>query len=86
MNAERLAEMANDIAAYFQAEPDHATAVDGMVAHILRFWEPRMRVQIIQHLRAGDADLMPLAAAAIGMLARKLDESSPPPHPNGGGD
>lgn len=87
MKPERLVDMANDIAAYFQAEPDHAAAVEGMVLHLQRFWEPGMRVRIVRHLREGHADaLAPLAREAVGELARRLDETPPPPLPQGGGD
>jgi len=85
MNAERLAEMANDIARYFDAEPDRDAAIDGMVVHLQRFWEPRMREQIVRHLRAG-GEFLPLARDAVAELARRLDETPSPPKPQGGGD
>lgn len=86
MNAERLVDMANDIAAYFQGEPDHPTAIESMVQHLLRFWEPRMRVQIVAHARLDDAGLVPFAREAITQLGRRLDETPVPPSPEGGGD
>ncbi|MEZ0472517.1 formate dehydrogenase subunit delta [Luteimonas salinilitoris] len=81
MNAERLAEMANDIAAYFRSEPDHAAAVAGMVMHLQRFWEPRMRVQIVRHLQDGAGDLDPLAREAVAELGR---QAGPAPAGQGG--
>jgi formate dehydrogenase subunit delta len=83
MNAERLVEMANDIAAYFQVEPDRTTAVEGMAMHLQRFWDPRMRAQIVSHLRGGGDGLLPLAREAVAELARRLDGT--PPKPQGGG-
>ncbi|WP_407354505.1 formate dehydrogenase subunit delta [Luteimonas sp. R10] len=73
MNAERLADMANDIAAYFRSEPDHAAAVAGMVAHLQRFWEPRMRAQLVRHCRQGAEGLDPLAREALAELQRQAD-------------
>ncbi|TAH46873.1 MAG: formate dehydrogenase, partial [Gammaproteobacteria bacterium] len=40
--------MANDIAAYFASEPDREAAISGIVNHIEKTWDPRMRRQIIQ--------------------------------------
>lgn len=67
MNAERLVEMANDIAAFFQTEP-RTEAIAGVTAHLRRFWEPRMRKGIIAHLDAGGAGLDELAKAAVEAL------------------
>jgi formate dehydrogenase subunit delta len=85
MNPERLVEMANDIAAYFQAEPDRAAAIDSMATHLQRFWEPRMRRQIVQHLRSGGSGLQPLARDAVARMARQLDAASAAPWPQDGG-
>ena len=70
MNAERLVAMANDIANFFAAEPDREIAIEGIRNHLRRFWEPRMRQQIIAHMQAPDSgDLSSLAAAAVARLA-----------------
>jgi formate dehydrogenase subunit delta len=70
MNAERLVEMANDIANFFHSEPDRAAAVEGVRNHIRRFWEPRMRKKIVEHMRehAGSSGLSELAMAAVEKL------------------
>ncbi|QJD30527.1 formate dehydrogenase subunit delta [Methylococcus geothermalis] len=68
MHKENLVKMANNISAFFQAEPDHAVAVQGMVDHLHKFWEPRMRRQIIAHLQAGGEGLSPLACDAVAVL------------------
>jgi formate dehydrogenase subunit delta len=60
--------MANDIAAFFDSEPDKALAVEGVRFHISRFWEARMRRAIIAHLAAGGAGLSPTARDAIARL------------------
>ena len=43
MRAERLVSMANDIGAFFNAEPDKTEAAKSVANHLKRFWDPRMR-------------------------------------------
>jgi formate dehydrogenase subunit delta len=68
MKIERLVAMANDIAAFFAAEPDRAAAAAGVAGHLTRFWEPRMRRQIVEHYRAGGAGLSEVAAAGVKII------------------
>ncbi len=68
MHIERLVEMINDIAANQVADPD--TAVDVITQHLQRFWDPRMRAQIIAHVAEGGVGMMDDARAAVGRLAR----------------
>ena len=75
MHIERLIEMANDIAAYFTPDPD--AAVDGIAQHIKRFWDPRMRAQIIAHVEGGAGGLCETAHAAILRLAEQ-QRAQPP--------
>jgi formate dehydrogenase subunit delta len=60
MDIQHLIKMANQIGAYFQAEPDRAAALAGIAGHIKRFWDPRMRKQIVdwveQHAGEGLSD------------------------------
>jgi len=70
MNVERLIEMANDIANFFAADPDRQAGIDGVTNHLRKFWEPRMRHQIVAHVRAhGASGLSELANAAVLRLA-----------------
>jgi formate dehydrogenase subunit delta len=69
VNIEHLVTMANDIAAFFDAEPDQAVAAEGVRNHIARFWDPRMRREIIAHLAAGGTGMCATATAAIKALA-----------------
>jgi formate dehydrogenase subunit delta len=71
MNIEHMATMANDIANFFASEPDHAAAVAGVANHLKRYWEPRMRVQIIAHADAGGHGLSDLAREGVQELARR---------------
>jgi formate dehydrogenase subunit delta len=68
MDIERLVAMANDIAAFWDAEAGEGAA-EGVRSHISRFWEPRMRRQIIAHLQKGGAGLTSTARSAIEKLA-----------------
>ncbi len=68
MDVQRLVAMVNDVAAFFDAESGSAAA-DGVRLHLRKFWEPRMRREIIEHLRAGGSGLTPTACAAVEKLA-----------------
>lgn len=65
MNIERLVRMANDIGNFFKAEPDHAQAVEGVATHIRRFWDPRMRKEILAHAEGGGEGMMELVREAV---------------------
>jgi formate dehydrogenase subunit delta len=68
MNIDRLVTMANDIGAFFDAEADKTEAAQGIAAHLQRFWDPRMRAQIIEHEQAGGAGLREVVRAAVRLL------------------
>ena len=65
MNIERLVHMANDIGNFFKAEPDHAQAVEGVANHIRRFWDPRMRKEILAYAEGGGEGMMELVREAV---------------------
>ena len=70
MRADRLVSMANDIGHFFDAESDKAEAAKSVATHITRYWDPRMRREIVSHYReAGGAGLDPVARSAIALLA-----------------
>ena len=48
MDAHKLVKMANQIAAFFASEPDRALALEGIVGHLKRFWDPRMRRELLR--------------------------------------
>ncbi len=70
MNIDLLIKMTNEISAYFAAEPDAEEAARDVAGHLKRFWEPRMRRQIITYYeeRQG-AGLSDLALRAVALLA-----------------
>jgi formate dehydrogenase subunit delta len=75
MRADRLVSMANDIGAFWDSEPDKAEAAKSVASHLTRFWDPRMRREIVAHYReGGGAGLDPLARSAIALLAGPTDK------------
>lgn len=67
--AEQLVKMANNIAAFFVAEPDHQEAIAGMTDHIRKFWEPRMLEQMADYLNQHQGEgLSPLALEAFKQI------------------
>ncbi len=58
---------ANSIARYFAAYP-HEEAVAGIADHFAKFWEPRMRRQLLEYLEAGGPGLDELVHEAARAL------------------
>ena len=75
MEIERLVAMANDIAAFFDSEPDKMVAAEGVRFHITRFWDPRMRREIVAHLEGGGAGLTETARTAVAQLTNSPNQS-----------
>jgi formate dehydrogenase subunit delta len=50
MDAHKLVKMANDIATFFEAEGDPQLIRDGIAGHIRRFWDPRMRRDLLRFI------------------------------------
>lgn len=69
-NAEHLVKMANQIEVFFRTETDRNVAVENISNHIKRFWDPRMRKQILHHINAGGLGLGDLATDAIKSLEK----------------
>jgi formate dehydrogenase subunit delta len=67
---EQLVKMANDIGAFFRAEPEREDAIAGIANHIAKFWTKRMRAKLNAHLKHdGDAGLEDLPREALRRLA-----------------
>ena len=49
MNIEHLVHMANQIGAFFEGEPDQEEAANAVASHLKRFWDPRMRREILRY-------------------------------------
>lgn len=50
MNIEKLIKMGNEIGAYFASDPDRDHAQHEIAVHLKRFWAPRMRRALLQHV------------------------------------
>ena len=70
MDASTLVRMANQIADFFQSYP-HDEAVRETANHIEKFWDPRMRRQLREHIEGGGAGLGQLAAQAAERACMK---------------
>jgi formate dehydrogenase subunit delta len=65
MDTANLVKMANRIGEFFAALPDAAEARAGIAGHLQRFWEPRMRRQIVAHVEQGGDGLSEIVREAI---------------------
>jgi len=79
MNIDLLIKMVNEISDYFASEPDSEQAAKDIAGHLRRYWEPRMRRQIITYYeeRRG-AGLSDLALRGVGLLAATEAARTPP--------
>jgi formate dehydrogenase subunit delta len=70
MNTDLMIKMVNEISAFFDGEDDKEQAARDIHSHIVKFWEPRMRAQLLEYYeqRKG-AGLSELAVKAVGQLA-----------------
>jgi formate dehydrogenase subunit delta len=67
MSPEKLAYMANQIGRFFAYQtPEQAVA--SIEDHIRKFWDPRMRREIVAGLDDGQAQLDPLVKEAVARL------------------
>jgi formate dehydrogenase subunit delta len=69
VHVENLVKMANQIGTFYESLPDRDAGIAGVASHISRFWDPRMRRQLIALVEDGGHDLKPIAAAAVRRLA-----------------
>jgi formate dehydrogenase subunit delta len=53
MDIQHLVKMANNIASFFEAEPDAAKGAKSVADHLKNFWDPRMRRQILRYAEEG---------------------------------
>ncbi len=70
MDIPNLVKMANQIGQFFAAWPDGDAARQEIAGHLQRFWDPRMRTALRDHLASAEAHgLAPLVAAAVRDLS-----------------
>jgi formate dehydrogenase subunit delta len=65
MHVDNLVKMANQIGSFFESMPDPVEAREGIANHIKKFWEPRMRRELLGYIDSGGEDLHPAVKEAI---------------------
>lgn len=79
MHIENLVKMANQIGTFYSSYADREAGVAAVAGHISRFWEPRMRRELLAYIeRGGGADLLPIVATAARRLEPVPEVSSRP--------
>jgi formate dehydrogenase subunit delta len=79
VNAQKLVKMVNEIASFFEAEPDRDVAMEAVAGHLKRFWDPRMRREIVRHVEEqGGEGLKDVARDAIRTHREKLAPATLP--------
>lgn len=68
MRSDDLIRMANQIARFFAPYPE-ADAIEGVRDHLVKFWDPAMRRELVALAAANTTGLDPLALRAIEQLA-----------------
>jgi len=69
MNIDLLIKMANEIGDFFGHTTDADSAARDVANHLRRYWEPRMRAQMLKYYEErGGAGLSDLAKCAIALL------------------
>ena len=76
MHIEQLVTMANDIANFFRGASDAGAGARNVADHLRRYWDPRMRKQIMAHFDAGGAGLSDLAREGVAQLERASSATS----------
>ena len=78
MHIDNLVHMANRIGEFFQAMPDREEARREIAQHLRKFWEPRMRRALLEHVDGAGADgLMDIVRDAVREHREALTPTSP---------
>lgn len=72
LHIDSLVRMANQIGTFFEAMPDRVQALADTAEHLHKFWEPRMRRELLAHLDAGGAGLSPMVIEAVRLHRQEL--------------
>ena len=79
MDTGKLVKMANDIGRFFEADSDRAAALEGIANHLSKFWEPRMRRELLGYVeQTGGTELRPLVLEAINANRARLTPKNAP--------
>jgi formate dehydrogenase subunit delta len=75
-NVETLVTMANQIGEFFVTMKDRKQSLEEISSHLKRFWEPRMRRALLDHVEHGGAGLHDIVLEAVRTHKEKLLPSS----------
>ena len=74
MNTGHLVSMANQIGIFFESYQDQLEACDEIASHLQRYWAPRMRSQLLDHVDNNEGDgLRELVLSSIKTHRNKLE-------------
>jgi formate dehydrogenase subunit delta len=69
MNMDLLIKMTNEISEFFASTADTQAAAAAVANHLKRYWEPRMRAQMLRYYEERDgAGLTELAKSGVAIL------------------
>ena len=71
MNADKLLRMAEQIAVNVTASRDPDIVAERTADHLRRFWDPRMRAQLMAHVDGAQADV----SAAVRLAVERLRQA-----------
>lgn len=80
MDTKQLVRMANQIGAFFETMPDQDKAMAGVAEHLRKFWEPRMRRELLAFLEKhpdGRTDGIALSAFVLRAIMGHRVELTP---------
>jgi formate dehydrogenase subunit delta len=70
MDPQHLVAMVNEIAAFFVGE-DPGKAAENVANHLRRYWDPRMRRQIVEHASRDCEGLSAVAKAGVELISHR---------------
>ena len=77
MDTHNLVHMANQIGQFFSAYPDRNEALEGIANHIRKFWEPRMRLKLLESMDQGlTGELSELVAQSLAIHRATLQPAA----------
>ncbi|MDO4681689.1 MAG: formate dehydrogenase subunit delta [Lautropia sp.] len=71
---DNLVRMANRIGDFFCHQPDQAAGIEGVANHIEKFWEPRMRHQILDFLAEHPDGVTPGGVVMQNIVRQALNQ------------
>ena len=78
MNIDLLIKMANQISSFFATESAAGKAPADVATHLRRYWDPRMREQMVTYFRERQGSgLDDIARSAVGLLAAESAAKAP---------